>query len=465
MPSPSQYKNGLFLFHRDLRMEDNVGLHAALSKCDQVYTIFIFTPEQVGKTNPYKSNHSVQFMIESLAELRESLKKHSGGNLILLYGHTNTVLDSLISHLEIDAVFFNRDYTPYAVKRDAEVEGLCKRRSIACETAMDYYLHEPGSVVNKQGKSYHKFTPYYEAALRLPVEMPKTIGLNRFAKTTPSSIKQVSFEQILSKKDNHQIAVHGGRTLGMERLKRALLEQRNYVEDRNHFTKETTMLSAYLKYGCISVREVFHAIRKAFGAQHEIIRQLIWRDFFAQLLYLYPDTLGHSYYPHFEKIRWKTNARWLQLWKDGQTGFPIVDACMRQLNTTGYMHNRGRMVVANFLVKTLLLDWREGERYFAQKLVDYDVASNLGNWSAIVGGGAYSMPYFRVMNPWIQSATFDKDTIYIKKWVPELKDVKPRDIHRWNDTYDAYRNINYPHPLVDYEEQKEKVLELYKKYV
>jgi deoxyribodipyrimidine photo-lyase len=157
----------------------------------------------------------------------------------------------------------------------------------------------------------------------------------------------------------------------------------------------------------------------------------------------------------------------LDRWKTGNTGFPVVDACMRQLNTTGYMHNRGRMIVAQFLVKTLLIDWREGERYFAQQLTDYDVASNYGNWASIVGGGAYSMPYFRVMNPWIQSEKFDRDTKYIRKWVPELKDVESKDIHKWSTAYKnaKYKDINYPAPMVDYHEQKEKALDLYNKYL
>jgi deoxyribodipyrimidine photo-lyase len=461
---PPQYERGLFLFHRDLRIQDNVGLQMAATKCKHLYTAFIFTPEQVGKGNPYKSNNAVQFMIESLAELQESLDSHSG-ELILLYGKTTPLIRSLLDTLNVDALFFNRDYTPYAIKRDKELEELCQKEGVGFETASDYYLHEPGTIMSSQGKVYHKFTPYYDAVLHIPVAKSVIMHKYRFAKPEGKIEDTIALSKIMPPSHkNENIAISGGRSRGLQKLYLAVSKQRNYAEDRNTLEKETTRLSAYLKFGCISIREVFHSIRDAFGLNHEIIRQLIWRDFFAQLLYAHPETLGHSYNLHFEKIRWKTNARWLQLWKEGKTGFPIVDACMRQLNTTGYMHNRGRMIVASFLVKTLLLDWREGERHFAQNLIDYDVASNFGNWSAIVGGGAYSMPYFRVMNPWIQSASFDKDATYIKSWVPELKDVAAKDIHKWNTACVKYRGL-YPCPLVDYQEQKEKALELYREYL
>lgn len=461
------YEKGLFLFHRDLRIEDNLGIQLAAQQCKKLYAVFIFTPEQVGPSNSYRSKNAVQFMIESLVELRESLD-HVGGELIVCYGKTNSVMKSLFESLDIDAVFFNRDYTPYAVQRDSELEELCHKHNIKCETAADYYLHEP----DKSVKVYHKFTPYYETAIQIPVQAPeKGRGKNRFQKVGGVEIPySISLEDAFRKmvgKPNPAILVRGGRTEGIRRLREAVETQRNYLEDRNNLSKETTQLSAYIKFGCVSIREVFYAIKAAFGVKHELIRQLIWRDFFAQLLFVYPETLGHSYNPHFEQIRWKTNHNWLDLWKDGKTGFPIVDACMRQLNQTGYMHNRGRMIVAHFLTKTLLLDWREGEQYFARKLTDYDVASNAGNWSAIVGGGAYAMPYFRIMNPWIQSKEYDRDASYIKTWVAELADVEAKDIHQWNQTYSdpKYKNIHYPKPIIDYQEQKERALALYAKFV
>lgn len=461
-----KYERGLFLFHRDLRIKDNIGLIAACSQCKKTYTAFIFTPEQVGKSNSYKSDNAVQFMIESLEELGETIHSE-GGELITLYGKTTPLIKYLISELNIDCVFFNRDYTPYALKRDADLQQLCSRMNIKCETYQDYYLHEPGTVKNGQNGYFHKFTPYYEKALDLPVDKPSSKrALDSLASVRPL-LNEITLKDAMSKmcKINPDILVHGGRNLGIKRLKDALNNQAEYANTRNNLFDETTRLSAYIKFGCISIREVYNVFLVKFGKNNGINQQLIWRDFFAQLLYVYPNTLGHSYYPNFEKIHWKTNQDWLNRWKTGTTGFPVVDACMRELNTTGYMHNRGRMIVATFLVKTLLLDWREGEKYFAKKLVDYDVASNNGNWSSIVGGGAYAMPYFRIMNPWIQSFKFDRETKYIKRWVPELKDVLPKDIHQWSTKYMNYKTVDYFEPMVDYQEQKELALELYKKYV
>ena len=483
-----KYERGLFLFHRDLRIKDNIGLLAACSQCKKTYTTFIFTPEQVGKSNSYKSDNAVQFMIESLEELGETIHSE-GGEFITLYGKTTPLIKYLISELNIDCVFFNRDYTPYALKRDSDLQQLCTRMNIKCETYQDYYLHEPGTVKNGQNGCFHKFTPYYEKALDLPVDKPSSKrnpslalripsrppsthvydGLQTlvsFASISPLS-NEITLKDAMSKmcKINPDILVHGGRNLGIKRLKAALNNQAEYATTRDNLFDETTRLSAYIKFGCVSIREVYNVFLVKFGKNNEINRQLIWRDFFAQLLYAYPNTLGHSYYPSFEKIHWKTNQDWLNRWKTGTTGFPVVDACMRELNTTGYMHNRGRMIVATFLVKTLLLDWREGEQYFAKKLIDYDVASNNGNWSAIVGGGAYSMPYFRIMNPWIQSFKFDRETKYIKRWVPELKYVLPKDIHQWSTKYMNYKTVDYFEPMVDYQEQKEMALELYNKYV
>ena len=464
---PKIYENGLFIFHRDLRIKDNVGLLDACKQCKRVFTCFIFTPEQVGKANSYKSNNAVQFMIESLDELSKEIAKN-GGKLILLYGPTNKMIEQLVEQLHIDALFFNRDYTPYAIKRDADIQRLSTKLKITCNLSQDYYLHEPGTVKNGQNGYYHKFTPFYEKALTIDVDSPRNINMSGILEKSTIH-NTITIDEAFSQftQINADILVSGGRENGIARLRTALPAQKNYNENRDNLDFETTLLSAYIKFGCVSIREVFHAFKKKYGIHHEVIRELIWRDFFAHILFAYPDVLGHSYNPHFEKIKWKSNAELLNLWKKGMTGFPVVDACMRQLNATGYMHNRGRMIVATFLVKTLLLDWREGEKYFAKKLTDYDVASNNGNWSSIVGGGVYAMPYFRIMNPWIQSAKFDQDAIFCKKWIPELRDVLPKDICKWYDMCkDAkYHNIKYPCPIVDYQEQKEKALKLYHSYV
>jgi deoxyribodipyrimidine photo-lyase len=230
------------------------------------------------------------------------------------------------------------------------------------------------------------------------------------------------------------------------------------------FTSETTFLSAYIKFGCVSIREVYHSFKKVYGLNHGLIRELIWREFFAHVLFAYPNVVGKSYQPRYQHLKWQNSETRLKRWQKGETGFPLIDASMRQLNTTGYMHNRGRMAVATFLVKTLLIDWRHGEKYFATKLTDYDLASNNGNWQGISSTGVDLKPYFRDMNPWIQEIKFDPEAEYIKKWVPELKDVLAKDIHRWTTACQdpKYKSIDYPKPMVDYDEQKEKMLEMYK---
>ena len=473
------YERGLLLFHRDLRVQDNVGLMAAAKECKTLYTAFIFTPEQVSNNNHYKSTNAVQFMIECLADLAKELHEKHGGELITLYGKNIPMLVQLIQGLGIECVYFNEDYTPYAKKRDQSIQDLCKKAGIECKISADYCLHAPGSIMTKGAgskKPFHKFTPFYEAALELSVDPPKRsikldalskIGGKRLShKITLNEAKHV----FVGNAENEHLAVHGGRSEGLKQLSKALRDQAHYAKTRDMMAHETSMLSAHLKFGTVSVREVYHTFLRKYGKHHELLRQLIWRDFFVHLLFFYPENLEHMYYKQYENIRWQTSTSDLEAWKSGHTGFPLVDAAMRQLNETGYMHNRGRMMVATFLVKTLLLDWREGERYFAQKLTDYDVASNLGNWQSIVGGGAYAGAWFRDMNPWIQSKKFDPDTTYIKKWIPELADVPAKDIHRWNVVFDkkndeGNHSKQYPRPIVDYTEQKKKFFALYHKYL
>jgi len=257
------------------------------------------------------------------------------------------------------------------------------------------------------------------------------------------------------------IWVKGSRTAGLVRLKMALKSHSHYSRDRDNLAYETSGLSAYIKFGCISIREVYHAFVKTYGRSSGIVRELIWREFFAHVLYGFPKALDGYVY---KRVSWRRSKSDFEKWKHGQTGFPVVDACMRQMNHTGFMHNRGRMIVANFLVKTLLIDWKWGERYFAQMLTDYDVASNNGNWQSISGTGVDQKPYFRDMNPWIQSAKFDTDAVFIKRWVPELYNVPAKEIHKWDfyceDT--KHRSVQYPKPMVSYVEQKAEMMDMYK---
>jgi deoxyribodipyrimidine photo-lyase len=238
----------------------------------------------------------------------------------------------------------------------------------------------------------------------------------------------------------------------------------DYEATRNTLSDQTTMLSAYTKFGNISVREVYYAFKEKLdkAASESLIRQLLWRDFYAQLLNEYPDLLFHPMKEQYSKIKWSSSQRLLDAWENGVTGFPIVDAGMREMAATGYMHNRARLIAGSFLPKTLFINWQKGEAHFARSLVDYDPASNNGNWQWVAGTGSDSQPYFRILNPFLQSAKYDPDAEYIKKWVPELADVPAKDIHKWDKTHNEYENVDYPAPIVDYAKQKDKVLDAYR---
>jgi deoxyribodipyrimidine photo-lyase len=404
-------------------------------------------------------------MIESL----ESLNQDLGNKLMFFYGDNVAVLKTLIDVLDLDAVFFNRDYSPYAVKRDKDIEELCKKEGIICETAADYYLYEPGTIKTGTGTFYKKFTPFYRHVLHIPVE---NISKKKDFKNIITHSGDIRYKidrayvmDIYKKNEGKQRMVQGGRKLALERLRSGLSTQSQYDETRDFLKNETTGLSAHIKFGCISIREIYHAFLKKYDLNFGLIRELIWREFFAHVLYNFPEVLQDSYQPRFKHIQWRKSNMDFQKWCEGKTGFPVVDACMRQLNETGYMHNRGRMIVASFLVKTLLLDWHLGEKYFAQKLTDYDPASNNGNWQGISGTGVDMKPYFRDMNPWIQSTKFDHRAEFIKKWVPELAEVDAKDIHRWHTTcdYEKYKDVvrKYGKPMVDYDEQKRQMLKMY----
>jgi len=454
----SIYENGLFIFRRDFRVVDNVGLNLANSKCKRIFPVFIFTPEQVTGANKFKSDNAVQFMIESLQDLSSQITK-MGGHLMCFYGHNDTIVSQLIKSLDINVVCFNADYSPYAIQRELGIIKICDKMNVAVEYGHDYYLHPPGTIVNGSGDPYQKFTPFYNTSLKKKVDAPASLRKIHFASVNKHLDNSISLTTALNKftKINPNILVHGGRTEAVKQLKSAIKTQSQYSKTHNELTHPTSQLSAYIKFGCISIREVY----KTFRSKHDFIRQLFWRDFYENILYSFPHVLGSAMKPNYNKVRWHHNSSWFKKWCDGETGYPVVDAGMRELLETGYMHNRARLITSSFLVKTLLIDWQEGEKYFATKLTDYDPASNNGNWQWTAGSGADSQPYFRIFNPWEQTKNFDPDCEYIKKWIPELKDVDVKDILNWGETYSQYKNIKYPKPIVDYKKQKELALKMY----
>lgn len=493
---------GLFIFRRDLRLQDNRGLNDAVAQCAAVVPVFIFTPEQVSPAaSSYRSENAIRFMIECLEDLDARI---AGGGLHLHYGKNEAVVDHLIRQYGITDVYFNKDVTPYAMKRDAAIEAVCKRANVECHMCdSDYYLLPPGSVVSPGSKSvYEKFTPYYNQVLMHhqgdiphPHTPSATTLATKFVSTQrsrsrgggvggiggggetridiPTARRMFLSQSQASQAHAHALAepIKGGRAEGVRRISRAFLTKYNkYHTTKNMLDTPTTRLSAYLKFGCISVREAFYAMKAVLGAHSDLIRQLVWRDFYANILFAHPHVLGRAMKASYNRIRWHKSPRLLEAWKNARTGFPIVDAAMTELNTSGFMHNRARLIVASFLVKTLLIDWREGERYFAQKLIDYDPASNNGNWQWIAGSGADSQPYFRIFNPWSQSETYDPDAAYIKKWLPHASAIPPKLLHHWYDD-DAVSSsgigsdviAKMGRPIVDYSAQKEVVLEMYKR--
>ena len=452
--------NGLFIFHRDLRIEDNKTLIELNSRCEKVYTCFIFTPEQVTSKNNFKSDNSIQFMIDSLKELEHTITKNKG-SLLINYGDNKTILTKLISELKINILACNTDYTPYAKERLKMMSNLCNELNISILTMNDYYLYEPGTIkVVSTGKAYTKYTPFYKKVKEIKLDKPILqfkLKLSKSKFKSNYSLKE-AFEKLIT--FNDAILVKGGRSEGLKILK-SIHTFKKYDETRNTLQLETTQLSGYLKFGCISVREAaleFHKIQPLF-------KQLVWREFYMHILNDYPETLTSPLKEKYAAVEWSQSKNHLESWKSGITGYPIVDAGMRQLNTTGYMHNRARLITACFLIKTLLINWQEGEKYFATKLLDYDPASNNGNWQWVASTGADSQPYFRIFNPWTQSKQHDKDGVYIKKWLPELIEVENKHLHEWDKHCEDYlkKGIDYVKPIVDYKIQREKALEMYKK--
>jgi deoxyribodipyrimidine photo-lyase len=455
----TKFENGLFIFRRDLRIVDNNGLNFLSTLCNNIYTIFIFTPEQVGSGNKYKSDNAVQFMIETLENLSSEIRKQ-GGHLHTFYGNNNSVIEDCIKTWDINVVAFNLDITPYARERDDKIVKLCQKMQVFVTYDHDYFLHNPGEVLNGKGEAYVKFTPYYNQAKTKKVEKPltKKIHFKNSEAHIPNKISLIQAMERFVGKENPDILVHGGRTEALKQMRIAAKNIKHYATTRDELSKPTSQLSAYIKFGNISIREVFYA----FKSNHAFIRQLYWRDFYGQVMYNYPRVLGHSLNSKYDKIKWHHNEKLFDAWKKGMTGIPIVDASQRQLLSTGWTHNRGRMISSSILIKILLIDWREGERFYAQHLVDYDVANNNGGWQFSSGGGSDSNPYFRYFNPYTQSKEHDPKCEYIKKWIKELKDVPNEDIHNWDTAWEKHKECGYPKPIIDYKEQREKSIKMYK---
>lgn len=455
----ASYQHALHIFRRDLRLVDNTALSVA-SSAALVSVGFIFDPIQVG-TNAYKSIPALKFMLESLDDLAREVQMYSGV-LNFWFGSPADVLDAVLAHSTIDAVMINADYTPFSRERDAALAAVCKKRGVAFIMCHDALLTEPGSVLTSAGKPFKIFTPFYKAAAALPVAVPEgKISLHLSSAVLCDAHQTIPVAIRSQCAGLRGVYINGGRQKGVQLLK-ALADLDSYAKRRDIPSDEkgTSHLSAHNKFGTVSIREVYHALHSTLGIRSEpLVRSLYWRDFFAHVLVSKPSVLGHPYQDHYERLAWDNDEEKFARWCAGATGFPLIDAGMRQLNETGYMHNRVRMVVASFLVKDLHIDWRWGERYFAQHLVDYDPAVNNGNWQWCASTGCDAQPYFRIFNPWLQQKKFDPDAIYIKRWVSELSQFTSVVIHAA-----AKKPIpGYSRPMVDHAIEAKKALLYYKR--
>lgn len=445
-------RKGLYIFRRDFRIVDNRALSETIRNCDEMVLVFIFTPEQIKRTNPYFSDPCVQFMIESLKELSNVVD----GKVHFFEGDNVQVLDAVRKAYRFDVLGFNRDYTPYARRRDGAIDDWCERKSVRVlgrETS-DYTLHNLELVCTKTGGWYKKFTPFYNTASKLDVSLPSKAKLNintlydatDLFKTMRFYVKKAMLDTYY--KHSEYVIVKGGRQVALRILKNLRAGRFDtYEETRNTMSTNTTLMGAYLKFGCVSIREAYHAA----SDNEPLIRELYWREFYAYVTYHYPRIIETS--SNFDvkvRIRWRGSEDDFSAWCEGKTGVPIVDAGMRQLLATGWMHNRSRMITASFLIKHLGVDWRKGERFFASKLVDYDPCSNNGGWQWSAGTGVDAQPYYRIFNPWEQARKHDPNCVYIKRWIPELRDVSVADILSWDRQYAAAISTEYPKPIVDH---------------
>ncbi len=446
-----QFKRSIMLFHRDLRLEDNTALVQAVAQSQEVMLVFIFDRMQVGTVNEYRSSNALEFMVASLEDLAGQVHE-KGGKLFFFHGHTQEIIKRLVKEQQIDAVFSNRDYTPFARKRDADLQKQVEHAGATWISCDDALLCSPDKLFTGKGTPYTIYTAFLKKAWELGVQEPKKIGQALFFKghiTDEVQLSSIKRELIIPNSDLFQV----GGTHAAHKILSTIGAFKNYTDSRNIPSLKTTGLSAHNKFGTVSIRQVYAACKKE-RVDKQLIMELYWRDFFTYIGYHNPTVFGHAFVKKYDHIAWSHNKSWFERWCEGTTGFPIVDAGMRQLNATGFMHNRIRMVVASFLTKDMLIDWRWGERYFAQKLTDYDPCVNNGNWQWSASTGADAQPYFRIFSPWLQQKRFDPECIYIKRWIPELEDLSIKPIEQWYKATQSHKG--YPVPMFDHGDQSKK---------
>ncbi len=423
-------KTTFFWFRRDLRLSDNTALFQALSENQKVIPLFIFDSNIIEELP--ENDARISFIYKQLQAINEELKK-IGSSILVLKGTPKEIWQKIISEHEVKNIYFNKDYEPYAIKRDAEISTLAKANNIAVFNYKDQVIFEENDILKDNGTPYTIYTPY------------KNKWLKAFSSNLSEAKKSENYLTNLANKhfEFPSLAALGFNLSSIKVKSYSLTNLENYEAERNFpAIDSTSYLSPHLRFGTISIRKVINNTKH----QSEIfLNELIWREFFMQILFHFPHVVNQSFKPKYDQINWRNNKEEFSLWCEGKTGYPIVDAGMRQLNETGYMHNRVRMVVASFLCKHLLIDWRWGEAYFAKKLLDYDLAANNGNWQWAAGTGCDAAPYFRVFNPYEQVKKFDPKLKYISKWVKDLNE------------------LTYPAPIVEHKFARERAIATYKK--
>ncbi len=416
----------LYIHNRDLRRVDNRGLEAAAAWAKahgaRVAPVFIFTPAQVGTRSPIRSPKSITCMLHGLVELADSYS----GCLGFYYGDTLAVLKEIAKEVSVGAIFTCADYTPYAKARESTIGVWAKGAGIHFQAVDDIYLHAPGSVLNRAGKPFQKFTPFYEAARVKTVERPRPAVRGPFVKQPLTNSYSVTLEESVGKMgkgfldEGENVAYMGGRSNALKQLARI---PRNYADIHDMLPERTSGLSVHNHYGTVSIREVYWKAHGSAPGKHmeAFIRQLYWRDFYGHVMAAFEDLYGVSAYDFQTGARYESlsaeKAAVLKAWKEGKTGMPLVDAAMRQMNETGFMHNRARLVVASWLIKDKGIWWRHGERYFAEKLLDYDFTQNMLNWCWVASVLPFSQAPFRRHDPERIAERLDPEGVYVRRWL------------------------------------------------
>ncbi|WP_299439392.1 deoxyribodipyrimidine photo-lyase [uncultured Aquimarina sp.] len=431
-------KVNIFWFRRDLRLDDNIGLLKALKDDLPVLPIFIFDTEILNKLP--EDDARLSFIYDMLQDIRKELIQDYDSSVAFFHGQPVDIFNDLMKTYDIEKVYTNHDYEPYAIKRDQEIKKILQNNTIEFNTSKDQVIFERNEIVKSDGTPYVVYTPYKnkwkeqfsQSKLNIHNTRKHLNNLIEDVGLPIVSLSDIGFKKSPIETPNYLVTP-------------TLIK--NYEDTRNFPAIEngTSGLGPHLRFGTISVRNM---IKKAITEENEVFwSQLIWREFFMQILWHFPHTKEKSFRPKYDQIEWRNNENEFEAWKKGETGYPLVDAGMRQLNKTGYMHNRVRMLVASFLCKHLLIDWRWGEAYFAEKLLDYDMSANVGNWQWAAGSGVDAAPYFRIFNPTTQVTKFDKKLEYITTWVQD------------------FNELTYPKPIVDHKMARERCLAVYKKAV